>query len=219
MGFWNLTMRPQDPSDSTFMVGGTIQTRQTKTQHLQMSKTCLAHSGGDGFDGRQQWVDELCQFARWPLDLAASLHDKAGQGPDIRVKSWLIRHFGSWLCSSFWGVRRTTVPEWKGKAANRGSDQERQQTEAATRKGSNRVCVCGRPLVGEPFSFPVEGCQVLYLWGGQRGYHVTAVKTDSEGVGRACATTTACALVRSQRCVSLRKDTMLVVSTQLNTLF
>lgn len=63
-------------------------------QDLQVSQARFPHRTRDGFDGRQHGVDQLGELSSRTLNLSSRLHDEPGQGPHVRIKHRLIRHFG-----------------------------------------------------------------------------------------------------------------------------
>lgn len=59
----------------------------------QVGQAGLAHSRGDGFDGRQHGVQQLCELPR-PFGLTPFLHNVAGQGEHVRFEGASVRHRG-----------------------------------------------------------------------------------------------------------------------------
>lgn len=67
-------------------------------QDSQVGQAGLAHSGGDGFDGRQHGVQQLGQLP-CPFGLAPLFHHVAGQGEHVRFKGASVCHLGEAVIS------------------------------------------------------------------------------------------------------------------------
>lgn len=59
----------------------------------QVSQARLAHSRGDGFDGSQHGVEQLCELPS-PFGLPPFFHNVAGQGEHVCLKGASVRHCG-----------------------------------------------------------------------------------------------------------------------------
>lgn len=155
-----------------------------RPQDLQVGQACLAHSGGNGFDGSQHGVDELGQLTGRPLSLAARLHDEPGQGPHVRVKCRMVRHVWFWsFCPSCWAADWTAdeeqmrdlttsqvlfVPEHEGKPGGSISEHSRVEDRLHSWEWV-RGCPVSAAETGQVLFFSqrlsTRLSAVTYLWG------------------------------------------------------
>lgn len=139
-----------------------------------MGQACLAHSGGDGFDGSEHGVDELGQLAGRPLSLASGLNDKPGQGPYVRVKRRLIRHAGFLLLFP----PRVAAAEQISVFAGAEDQQQVSVLAASQVLFIPRAMKPGGDLFVSAAEWKSE-CVYVCIWRWARGCRVSAVETGT----------------------------------------